>query len=77
MTQLFKKLNHKQEGPFQVKKKISAQAYELELPESMKIHSVFHTSLLQPALNDSLPGQIEPPPPPVITEQAEPEWEVE
>ena len=72
-TRPSKKLDHKNKGPFQIKKKMSAQAYELELPDSIKIHLVFHTSLLQPVVNDPLPGQIEPPPPPVITEQAKPE----
>ena len=72
-----RKLDHKMEGPFEVKKIISAQAYKLDLPLSMKIHPVFHTSLLRPASDDPLPGQIEPPPPPVITEWEEPEWELE
>jgi hypothetical protein len=71
-----KKLDWKQLGPFRIKKVISSHAYELELPASMKIHPVFNVSLLRPAAEDPLPGQIQLPPPPVEVEGLE-EWEVE
>ncbi|KAG0156085.1 hypothetical protein PDIDSM_3261 [Penicillium digitatum] len=44
-----KKLDWKNLGPFKVLEAISAHAYKLELPASMKIHPVFNVSLLQPA----------------------------
>ena len=36
----------KHHGPFQITKVVSPVAYQLELPPSWMIHSVFHTSLL-------------------------------
>ena len=35
-------------GPYEITKKISSQAYQLKLPGSMKVHPVFHVSLLKP-----------------------------
>ncbi|KAH0606111.1 uncharacterized protein H6S33_003772, partial [Morchella sextelata] len=63
-------------GPYIVKRIVNPYAYELELPRSMKVHPVFHVSLLSSAANDPLPGQQHLPPPPVEVEGQE-EWEVE
>ncbi|KAH0611537.1 uncharacterized protein H6S33_010802 [Morchella sextelata] len=71
-----KKLDWKRIGPYIVKRIVSPYAYELELPRSMKVHPVFHVSLLSSAANDPLPGQQQLPPPPVEVEGQE-EWEVE
>jgi len=70
------KLDYKCLGKFQIIQKVSSHAYKLDLPTLMKIHSVFHISLLEPASTDPLPGQIQPPPLSVIIED-EPKWEVE
>jgi hypothetical protein len=43
------KLDHKKLGPFEVTRKISDSNYELRLPTTMKIHPIFHISLLEPA----------------------------
>src|SRR3982074_698190 len=40
-----KKLDWKRLDPFQITKRIGMQAYELDLPNSMRIHPVFHVSL--------------------------------
>ena len=43
-----RKLQRQFVGPFQIKKRISSIAYELELPASWSVHPVFHSSLLKP-----------------------------
>lgn len=53
-----KKLAPKFVGPFPVKKKLNEVAYELSLPDSLKIHPVFHVSLLSLTLFQiEYPGQ--------------------
>ena len=48
-------------GPFTVLERIGDLAYRLELPASMRMHPVFHVSLLQAYRED---GRVQPPPPP-------------
>jgi hypothetical protein len=43
-----KKLTAKYLGPFAVEQVISSVAYKLRLPKTLKVHPVFHVSLLQP-----------------------------
>ena len=75
-----KKLDSKNIGPLRVLQQVNPNAYRLELPEQMRVHNVFHTSLLHKVSSDPLPGQIdaERPPPEVVVrgEDAEEEWEV-
>ena len=71
-----KKLDWKKLGRFTIKRVVSKYAYELDLPTSMKIHPVFHVSLLEPVAQNPHDGQIPPPAPPVEVEGEE-EWEVE
>jgi len=43
------KLDFKKIGPFKILEKRSTVNYKLELPKGMRIHPVFHISLLEPA----------------------------
>jgi hypothetical protein len=54
------KLMPKWVGPFKVVQTIGKAAYKLELPPTLKIHNVFHVSLLKPYRSD---GSIQPPQP--------------
>jgi hypothetical protein len=43
------KLDYKKFGPFKVKRNIKNISYELHLPPTIRIHPIFHISLLEPA----------------------------
>src|ERR1700738_260464 len=51
-------------------------AFRLELPTQMRVHPVFHVSLLEPYRESTLPGRVQEPPLPVEVE-GELEYEVE
>jgi hypothetical protein len=61
-------------GPFSVKAQRSAVTYELALPSALKVHPVFHVSLLKP-YNRS--GSYQPPPLPLSVDETGPLFEVE
>ena len=58
-TRPTKKLDQKFYGPYEVKKRIDKVAYRLKLLKLMKIHNVFHVSLLE--LCDQRKGTALPP----------------
>lgn len=64
-----KSLDHKNLGPYKIIRVINNMAYELELPDGMNIFPVFHPWLLHTDNSDPLPGQTEPPPPAVHTDE--------
>jgi hypothetical protein len=67
-------------GPYRVTKVISRTAYELNLPDTMKVHPVFHVHLLKPYHDPhaAFPSRIrDPTPEPEFVDDNEPHWEVE
>ena len=71
------KLDDHNVGPFPVKRVFkNPLIIELQLPESMKVHPVFHASLLSHVATDPLPGQRQEPREPVVAENGERAWYV-
>jgi hypothetical protein len=60
-------------GPFKVTKQVNAVAYRLELPPVLKVHDVFHASLLKQYKPG---GRTQPPPLPILIDGVA-EFEVE
>ncbi|KAM0713613.1 hypothetical protein Q7P37_010575 [Cladosporium fusiforme] len=69
-----KKLDAVKLGPFRIRRKKGPVSFELELPRKMRIHPVFHISLLEPATPDAtLQEEVED----LDPEIQEPSYEVE
>ncbi|TPX39056.1 hypothetical protein SeLEV6574_g07443 [Synchytrium endobioticum] len=66
-----KKLEYRWMGPCRVKKQISSVNYEVELPSNLRIHNVFHVSLLKPYIQPSDPSRKVSKPPPIRIEDEE------
>jgi len=71
----FKKLDDKMLDPFTNLGSVGS-SYKLELPESMRVHDVFHPDLLRSAADDPLPGQKNEPSDPIVIND-EDEWEID
>ncbi|QRW23572.1 Retrotransposable element Tf2 protein [Rhizoctonia solani] len=69
------KLTNQRLGPFKITKKISNQAYRLELLPSMRIHNIFYIGLLSKVKRDKKQAFKNCPPP--ITVDGEEEYKVE
>ena len=65
-TRPSQKLDCKRMGPFPILEVVgeSKSAYKLELPPQMRIHPVFHVSLLDTHRPNTIPERTQPPPPP-------------
>lgn len=70
-----KKLDWKYYGPYKILEKVGKRAYKLELPQTIKVHPVFHVSLLEKKTTDNWNRKPEPLPPVIV--DGEEEWEVE
>lgn len=70
------KLAPRRHGPFEITEKLSPVTYRLKLPPTMKIHDVFHASLLTPYKETKEHGPNFTHPPPDLVDDEE-EYEVE
>jgi len=74
-ARLFKKLNDKMLDSFQITDSVDL-FYKLKLSETMRIHDVFHSELLRPAVDDSLPDQKNEPSGSIVVND-EDEWKID
>ena len=70
-TNYHKKMAPKREGPFKVLEALGPVTYRLELPDSWKIHNVFHATLLRPYIENEVYGNNYPRPLPELLEGEE------
>ena len=71
-----RKLSPRRYGPFKVLQRISPVTYHIELPQTMKIHNVFHVDLLIPHRQTEAYGETYRQPPPELIDGEE-EYEIE
>ena len=69
------KLDYKCLGPFVITKRINDVTFRLDLPTNLRLHLVFHSSLLEPYNTSSIPNRVVLPPPPLQLADG-PEYEV-
>ena len=76
MTRPSKKFAEKYLGLFEIIGRAGMHSVILHLPDSMRaVHPVFHVSMLEPSVPNTIPNCTEPPPAPVVID-GEPEYEV-
>ena len=57
------KLDYQRLGPFVIIAGINDTRFRRNLPEHMRLHPVFHSSLLEPCRTSLIPNRVVPPPP--------------
>ncbi|KAJ1570944.1 hypothetical protein NDA11_005894 [Ustilago hordei] len=55
------KLDTRFAGPYPVQERVGCRAYRITLPANLRVHDVFHVSMLEPARTSSLPQRAEQP----------------
>ncbi|KAJ1600134.1 hypothetical protein NDA14_002238 [Ustilago hordei] len=55
------KLDTRFAGPYPVQEQVGRRAYRITLPANLRVHDVFHVSMLEPARTSSLPQRAEQP----------------
>ena len=65
-TMYHKKMTMKQEGPFEIKEVLGPDTYQLKLPNTWKVHNMFHAVLLKPYPENKVYGGNFPTLPPEI-----------
>ncbi|CCF49783.1 uncharacterized protein UHO2_05817 [Ustilago hordei] len=55
------KLDTRFAGPYPVQERVGRRAYRITLPANLRVHDVFHVSMLKPARTSSLPQLAEQP----------------
>jgi transposase InsO family protein len=71
-----RKLADQMAGPFKILEQ-KGHSFKLQLPESMKVHPVFHADKLRKDPQNPLPGQSNPDPPPIQLSGGTEEYEVQ
>lgn len=75
-NRITRKLTPRYLGPYTISAIISPTAYKLDLPSTLRIHPVFHISLLKPYKESEEFLRATPPPPTILTDNTK-EYEVE
>ncbi len=68
-------MDYQRLGPFTIVKQINTLAFQLKFPDSMKVHPVFHVSLLEPYHAYTIPRITHEPPSPIVID-GEQEYEI-
>ncbi|KAJ1042598.1 hypothetical protein NDA10_006513 [Ustilago hordei] len=56
-------------GPYPVQERVGRRAYRITLPANLRVHDVFHVSMLEPARTSSLPQRAEQPTMPPLPDE--------